>query len=251
MRTITAVIIEDEPLSSMYLTGLLRTWCAHVEVMATVADYEAAIDAINRLKPQFIFLDIDLLNCTGFDVLKGLSVHYPSIIFTAAFGDATLNLIKPCGLPYLQKPIDGDELLAVVQKTILRSNELLQQQLQLLLQRLEQVNEPSVICAETNDGCHVFINTADIVCIEANGAECIFTLSGNDIVRAVNFSLKDCGSLLCASLFCRVSQKHLINLELAESFCAGEEPYVVMKNKLQIPVAAKKAEAVRSALSKK
>lgn len=249
MKTITALIIEDEPLSSMYLTCLLQTWCAEVEILATVTNCEEAIAVINRLQPQLAFLDIDLINCTGFDVLKGLSVHYPAIIFTAAFGDATLNLIKPSGLPYLQKPIDGEDLLAIVRKTIQCPAETLQQQLQLLLQRLEGNSRSQPICAETVSGSPVFINVNDIICIEADGARTVFTLLESDAAEVVNLSLKDCESILDAAVFCRVSQKHIINLLFAENFIGEAEPYVLMKNKLCIPVAAKKVEAVKAMLS--
>ena len=84
MIKLTSIIVEDEILSRMYLKSLLQIWCSHVEVLAAAEDCDSAVSVIDALKPELLFLDIALLNSTGFDVVKRLNTHYPKIIFTTA-----------------------------------------------------------------------------------------------------------------------------------------------------------------------
>jgi two-component system, LytTR family, response regulator len=245
MKNLTALIVEDEPLSRMYLNSLLQTWYSHIEVVATAADCEDAITTINQWQPELVFLDIELLNSTGFDVVKSLNKHYPFIIFTTAFGDQTLKIIKPSGLTYLQKPIDSDDLLTVIKKISVQKKELYLQQLQQLLYTLDNENKPASIYVETVDGNCVFIKLSEIMSIEAKGAECIFFLADGSEMHINNLSPKDCESFLCEHSFLKVSQKHIINIDFAVMIDESAEPCVVMKNKSQIAVSPKKIETVK------
>ena len=248
MIKLTSIIVEDEILSRMYLKSLLQIWCSHVEVLAAAEDCDSAVSVIDALKPDLVFLDIALLNSTGFDVVKRLNTHYPKIIFTTAFGDHTLKIIKPSGLPFLQKPIDSDDLVAIINKTTAQSKDAHCLQLQHLLQTLLNENNPSSVYIETNEGAGVFVVLAEIIFIEAKGAECILYLAKGNELHINNHGLKECESFLSDRCFFRVSQKHIINKDFIEQFHENAGPYVLMKNKISIAVSLKKVTTLKNFL---
>lgn len=243
---IRAIIIEDEMMSRLYLQGLLATWCPAIEVVAIAADCDHAVSAINELKPDLAFLDIELLSCTAFDVIKMLKGHYPKIIFTTALGDAALKIIKPSGIFFLQKPIDSDDLLEVMDKLSLLNELQHLQQLQQIIQTLDNEYKPQTIFTEFGNEGYCFISTASIVSIEAVSNLCNFVLADGNNVTAHNQTIKDCESFLCANNFLRVSQKHIVNTAFIESLHTTDEPFLLLTNGACIAVSSKKIDAIRS-----
>jgi DNA-binding LytR/AlgR family response regulator len=159
-----------------------------------------------------------------------------------------LKIIKPSGLPFLQKPIDSDDLIAVIHKASAQSIDQYLLQLQHLLQTLLNENKPATIYTETTDGNSAFIMLSEIMFIEATGAACIFFLTEGNGLHVNNHGLKDCESFLCEHSFFRVSQKHIINIDFVETINESAEPYVVMKNKSCIAVSPKKVAALKAFL---
>ena len=111
-----AIIIDDIKQARKALHHDLIDYCEDVQVIGEADNVSDAISLINEVKPDLVFLDIDLgNNTTGFDVLKKITSP-PKIIFTTAFDHFAIKAFKFGAIDYLLKPIDEEELIAAVKK---------------------------------------------------------------------------------------------------------------------------------------
>jgi response regulator of citrate/malate metabolism len=104
------IIVDDEDGSREALKGLLQLYFSQVEVLAICQNNHDAAEAIQRLRPQLVFLDVRMQHETGFDLLKGLPEIFFEIIFVTAYAEYALEAIKYSALDYLLKPIQVDDL---------------------------------------------------------------------------------------------------------------------------------------------
>lgn len=110
------VIIEDEALSAKRLAKLITEVYPKVKILALLASVNEALSWFEKNdNPDIIFLDIELNDGTGFEVVKKLS-DYPHIIFTTAYEKYALDAFKFNSIDYLLKPIDKNELRSAIQK---------------------------------------------------------------------------------------------------------------------------------------
>ena len=116
MKTYKAVIIEDEERSTIVLQNLLETYCPDVEVVGNATSVQDGIKTVNALQPDILFLDVQIVGGTGFDILEKLNNTKVSIIFTTAYDHYALKAFKFSAIDYLLKPIDIDELKIAVKK---------------------------------------------------------------------------------------------------------------------------------------
>src|SRR4051812_8990235 len=117
MRTI---IVDDEKLSRSVLTLLLEKHCPAVEIVAVCADGISALEAIEKHKPELLFLDVEMPGLNGFEVLQACKDASFSIIVTTSHDHYALEAIRHNALDYLMKPIIKDDLEDAVDKALLR-----------------------------------------------------------------------------------------------------------------------------------
>jgi two-component system LytT family response regulator len=122
-----AYIVEDEKLAGNRLKQLILDGTHDLEIIGESQKGKEAIKEINSLKPELIFLDIQLLDMTGFDVLQNL-VYQPYIIFTTAYHQYAIDAFEHFAVDYLLKPIEQDKfnksikkLLKMMDKTSMQS----------------------------------------------------------------------------------------------------------------------------------
>lgn len=114
-RPYTTLIIDDEPLARVRLKTLIKDYPETFELIGEAENGEEAIEKINRLKPALIFLDIQLPEITGFDVLK--AVHcFPKVIFCTAYDEFALKAFDTNCLDYLVKPLTKERFGLTVEK---------------------------------------------------------------------------------------------------------------------------------------
>ena len=116
MSTLRAIIVEDEPSGLENLKYKVANNCPEVEIVAECMSGQEAIRAIKRLLPDFIFLDVQLGDMSGFDVLEAIPYPTFEVIFTTSYDDYAVQAIKKNALDYLLKPIEVDELLDAIAK---------------------------------------------------------------------------------------------------------------------------------------
>jgi two-component system, LytTR family, response regulator len=239
MRTL---LVDDEPKNTRILRKLLEDYCPKVQIIGDAGDIKAAYTLIRELKPDLVFLDIEMPYGNAFDLLDQLMPIDFSIIFITAFDDYTLKAFKYSAIDYLLKPVDIEELKVAVNKASEKiQNRSINVQLENLLENLKH-NQMALqkIAIPTSDGI-VFLNVDAIIRCEANGS--YTTIYSNDNQKMVTSKgIKDYEDMLPATIFCRIHNSHLINLNRIKKYHKGRGGYVVMEDGTSIEVASRRKE---------
>ena len=109
-----AILIDDEKNALEMLEWMLQKNCPDVEILAMCDSPLEGLEKIKQLKPDIIFLDIEMPQLNGFDLLDRLGKHDSDVIFTTAYNQFAIKAFKICALDYLLKPIDADDLKGAV-----------------------------------------------------------------------------------------------------------------------------------------
>jgi two-component system LytT family response regulator len=145
-KTINAVIIEDEPKNAALLKKMLDMYCPQVTVCGNANSVENAVALITKTKPDLLFLDIEISGGNAFHLLDILQPVKFDIIFVTAYDSYLLKAIRYSALDYLFKPINIQELVAAVNKSIAKINtQKISQQIELLLENLSTSKQPATI----------------------------------------------------------------------------------------------------------
>ncbi len=110
-----AIVIDDEPAARRLMKSLLEEYAQVVTVVAEAGNGREAITKIEELRPDLIFLDIQMPDLTGFEVLERLT-HKPNVIFTTAYEQYAIKAFENFSIDYLLKPVKEDELNAAINK---------------------------------------------------------------------------------------------------------------------------------------
>ena len=113
---IRTLIIDDEQHCVDRLTQLLEAHKNSVHLMNALLSVEEGVSAIKKLSPDLIFLDVQIHDKTGFDLLKQIDTHDLEVIFTTAYDKYAVQAFKFSALDYLLKPVDADELQHAINK---------------------------------------------------------------------------------------------------------------------------------------
>lgn len=233
-----AVIVEDELHSRETLKNLIEEFCPDVQVSGMAGSVKEAVEVIRQVKPNIVFLDIELQVGTGFDVLAQLSDLTFDVVFTTAYEHYAIRAIKFSSLDYLLKPIDLEELQQALQKAKTHQNEsTLKQQYEILLANMAGKGMKR-ICLSTADRFE-FVHVEEIVLCEANGSYTNVYLKGNKKIM-VSRNLKEYETLLAEENFMRVHNSFLINLSEVKQFVKSEGGYILMNDNQQVSISPKK-----------
>lgn len=238
---IRAVIIDDEPKNITILEKMLEQFCPQVEVTGRASDSRTGADTIKQERPDLVFLDIEMPYGNAFDLLDSLKPINFEVIFVTAFDNYMLKAFKYSALDYLLKPVDIGELKAAVDNVIHRktSRPIDMQQLELLLSTLKNPRMPlERIALPSQDGLELH-NINDIVRCEAQrGYTHIFLQNGQKILSSRN--IKEFEDLLPDSIFFRIHNSHLVNLNFVKRYQKGRGGFLEMNDGTQIEVAIRR-----------
>lgn len=241
MREITAIIIDDLEDSRKLLKQDLLDYCPHVKVIGEADGVVSGLKVIKTLKPELVFLDINMNDGSGFDLLEIIDSPAFRIIFTTASDSYAIKAFKFSAVDYLLKPIDIDELIAAVNK--LESNAATPDNYEILKNNLSK-REIERIALHTHDKIHVH-SISEIVRCESSVNYTTFYFSDSS-KKMITKTLKYFDQVLCGSGFFRVHQSHLINSLYIKEFVKTDGGYILMKDNTVIPISnRKKAEVVK------
>jgi two-component system, LytTR family, response regulator len=225
--TIRAVIVDDEPLARLRIRSLLAE-VEDVEVVAECANGREAIQAIEESPPDLLFLDIQMPELDGFDVLQAIGVgHAPVVIFVTAYDQFALRAFEAHALDYLLKPFDDERFEAALE----RARERIRQQQGGDLDRrlrafLEEVRgDRGYLQRLVVPSGHrsVFIRTEEIDWIEAERNYIRLHVGGRAYLLRENMSRIE--SALDPAKFCRIHRSTIVNIDriqAVESLFRGE-----------------------------
>jgi len=213
---IRVILVDDEPQSSKALDIKLRELADDIEVVGIFNHPEKAVTAIKKLKPDLVFLDIEMPGMNGFQLLEKLEQFDFEVIFVTAYNEYMLNALHVSALDYLLKPVEAEELnnaLSRFRKRILIHNTLLEkkEQIELLSETLRDQNGPKRLAVATLQGV-TFLKIKEIVRVEALSNYSTFHLVNNQKIM-VSKTLKDFESLLTQQNFFRVNRSCIVNTD--------------------------------------
>lgn len=242
---LTAVIVDDVAQARTTLKEDLATYCPNIKIIGEADGVVSASKLLNKIKPDVVFLDIQLQDGTGFDILEILGDISFQVIFTTASDEFAIKAFKFSAVDYLLKPVDPDELILSVQK-ISKVNHSTQENYDLLLNTVKEQSTPKRLALHTLEKIHV-TEIADIVRCESNGNYTTFYFKGGHKLL-VTKTLKEYDQMLSEYQFARVHQSHLINAQQIKEFVKIDGGYLVMRDGSRIPVSLRKKSVVMKLL---
>ena len=203
---------------------------------------------IKQNDPDLIFLDVQLTDGTGFEVLESLSPLRGVVIFTTAYDHYAIKAFKFSAIDYLLKPIDIDELKTAVTKVPQANSTVDGYKLQNLLSNLKRVPEEDPVLLVPSMESIDFVRIEDIIRCEANGAYSMLHLREgrplmvSKVIKEFEFLLKDYG-------FYRVHQSHLINLKEIRKYVRTHNS-ILMRDGTELQLARSRKEGFFERMSK-
>lgn len=238
---ISAIIIDDEQHCIDRLTNLLTNYCSDtVELPGAYKSVEDGIEAIKKIKPGLVFLDVEIKDKTGFDLLQQLPEINFEVIFTTAYDKYAVQAFKFSAIDYLLKPVDADELQAAIKKLNEKhSQKEMAQKFDMLFYNLKNLQGASKkICVPVITG-FVFLNVDEIIHCESNVNYTTLFLKDKQKLLVAK-TLKEFEELLTDYNFFRVHNSHLINLAYIKSYNKGKGGSVTMENGSEVEVSTRR-----------
>ena len=238
-QTISALIVDDEFQSREVISLMLSAMFPEIKIVGLAGTVNEGLEGIEKRKPQLVFLDVQMKNETGFDLLDKLNEKNFQLIFTTAHSEFAVKAFRYSALDYLIKPIDASELEYAVKKAKQRiqlHQSSTPEQVQLLTQHLDGSKKiPDKIAIPTPEGL-MFIWVNDIIyCHGLGNYTEFFLLNGQKITSS--HTLKQYEELLSDHLFFRAHKSFLINLSHIKKYLRGEGGTAVMSNGHEIEIA--------------
>ena len=243
---LTALIIDDVPQARATLKQDLADYCPEIKVLGEAEGVLTGAKAIRQHQPQLVFLDIQMQDGSGFDLLEILGNDAPLIIFTTASDAFAIKAFRFSAIDYLLKPIDPDELMAAVEKAQSKSGND-PGSLEVLKEAMNGKKAISRLALNTLEKIHI-ANIADIIRLEASANYTMFYFQDGSKTM-VTKTLKEYDQLLSEHGFLRVHQSHLVNLDCVKDYVKIDGGYLVMQDGSDVAVSSRKKAEVLKAIS--
>jgi len=234
---IRAVTIDDEPESRKAITNILTDYCKDVTILGEADNVASGIKLIKETNPDVVFLDIQMPDGNGFDILESFDTINFHVIFVTAFNQYAIKAIEFSAIDYLLKPLDPAKLLKAVEK-LKNLSPKINQSSERVEMLLKNKNNVSKIALPTLNG-YRFVKVKDIIRCEANNNYTSFYLQTTEKI-VVTRTLKDFESMLKDDSFIRVHQSHLINIDYVEQYIKGDGGTAIMSDGSEVEISRRK-----------
>lgn len=240
---IKAILIDDETHCRETLAIKLEKYCPEVHLLAQCNSGAEGIQAIARHQPDVVFLDVEMPEMNGFEMLGQLSSISFEVIFTTGYDAYAIKAIRFSALDYLLKPIDKDELKKAMAKLQHKIKHNLTDQLYILLQKMGNKQAPlQKIALPTFEGFELVSIDNILHCESDSNYTHILLRNGNKLL--ISRTLKEIEELLEGYPFLRIHNSHVVNLNEIVRFVRGEGGYVIMSNNTTIAVSRSRKDAL-------
>jgi len=241
---IKAIIIDDELHCLESLSLMLKDHCSEVQLIEQSLSAAKGLEAIEKFKPDLVFLDIEMPVMNGFELLEQLSTIPFAVIFTTSYDQYAIRAIRFSALDYLLKPIDPKELVIAVKKVQEERHLPLAEQFQILLNQIQGKGGGfSKIAVPTAEGFEL-IYAEQIICCEASDNYTHFSLKNKTKVIACRTLKEIAEQLQGFPFFVRVHNSYLVNLNEVLRYIRGEGGYLIMSDGTSVNVSRSRKEAL-------
>jgi Response regulator of the LytR/AlgR family len=237
MDKIRTVIVEDEISAREVLKNYVAKYCPQLEIVGEANDCKSAIGVLHELRPQLVFLDVEMPYGNAFDVLEGCKDLYFETIFATAFSEYSLRALNQSAAYYLLKPISIEELIQAVNKVQqhIINNEIFNRNRIMVENFREPKPERQRVILPTLEG------------FEVERIEDILRLQGNGNFTDVYFRKKiKSKKMVCRLLkyfdeilpypFMRVHKSHIINTTAIKSYLKNSGGIIVLEDDTEIEI---------------
>lgn len=241
LEKIKAIVVDDELRARTLLQGMLHEYLPQVEVLALCEDVPSAVKTIRKLKPNLIFLDIEMPGNSGlelFDFFNEGEIDF-EIIFTTAYSDYAIQAFKLSAVDYLLKPIDVAELENAVARYQTKTNRQ-KSELAILSQNLKRKNTGK-IAVPTSAGVKL-IDETTIVYLKADSSYTEIKLNDKSQI-IVSRTLKNFEETLATdSTFFRCHKSYVVNMRFVKEYIKSDGGYLVLDTNETLPLSPEKAD---------
>lgn len=241
---IKAILIDDEMHCLKTLDILLKEYCANVQVLEKCSDAATGLKAIETHKPDLVFLDIEMPQMNGFEMLERLPQINFAVIFTTGYDQYAIKAIHFSALDYLLKPIDPRELTDAVKKVEEQRHLPMAEQFQMLLKKINGANSGfNKIAIPTAEGFELILSD-QILYFEADDNYTHVFLKNRNKIIACRTLKKIEEQIQDYNFFVRVHNSYMVNLNEVVKYVRGEGGYLVMSNNASVNVSRSRKDAL-------
>lgn len=230
------LIVDDEARSRRVLEKYLNEYCPQAKVVGAVGDIPEAVEAIHALQPNLIFLDIEMPEEDGFQLLKHFDAPDFMIVFVTAYQEYAIKAFRSSAVDYLLKPLEIAELIQAVNKALdlhklkINSN----RQLDTLRSNLNKAQITRRLALPVSDG-YIFVAVEDIICLAANGSYTHVYITGKKPLL-ISKKLYQLSEMIVHPNMFKPHRSYLINLNHVQQYSRRDGGHILMANDLEIPL---------------
>lgn len=241
MRT---VIIDDEPKSRQTLSNFILKYAPDLQIVGEADCVKNGVLLIETEQPELVFLDIQMPDGTGFDLLGQIMYNDFKLIFCTSFDQYAVKAFRFSAIDYLLKPLDPDIFTAAIKKISAEDNSHTKRKIDVL--NLNK-SEFSRIALHSADGISL-VNISDIIRCESSGNYTRFIIKDQSNLF-VTKTLKEFDDILSSQNFIRIHKSFLVNLIHIKKYIKGEGGWVIMSDDSKIEVSRRKKDLLLQVLS--
>lgn len=238
MKTLKAIIVDDEVKLQQVFKHKLEEYCPSIQVVATAINVNTAYDAIQAHRPDIVFLDIQMPNETGFELLERFEETHFEVIFVTGFNNYLLDALQVSAADYILKPVCTKKLI----EAVARAKERIHHKervafYQNLVHNTKNLGDQATKLAIPSADSYEFVQISDIIRCEGwDKYTRIYFKDGSEIVSSYYIGIfKD---MLTSYGFYSTHRSHLINIQYITRYL--KEGTVIMSDTSQVPVSRRK-----------
>lgn len=245
------LVIDNEASIRESLVSAIRAFCPQIEDIAEADGIESGKEKIQSYQPDLVFLDVELGNGTGMDLLSQLQKITFNIIFVTAHNKYAIDAFKYSAIDFLLKPINPEELIRSVNRAEKKSNsDNLLKQLSIL--KTEYTNtslqEKKIVLSE-QDSIHI-LKSSEIIYCTSEGNYTTFYTNARDGKIVISKNMKVFEDMLSPLGFIRVHNSYLVNINKIEKYDKGDGGFIYVNGGTKIPVSQRKKELLMALFKK-
>ena len=239
---IKTILIDDENKCLTTMRAILERYCPQVVIAATASNGVEGLKAIEKIQPDLIFLDIEMPIMSGLKMMEEIKEPNFQVVFTTAYDQYAINAFKFSALDYLLKPIDEQEVIAVIKKMEDKKNSTHDDsRLKILSEMMKNVELPTrhrKIALPSGEGFYIK-SLNDIAYMEADGNYTKVFFSDKKMLL-VSKQMGDFDEMLNAQFFFRIHKGFLINMDFVSEYMKADGGMVRLLTGAELPLARRR-----------
>lgn len=242
--SIRALVIDNEEEIRESVVDLVKAFCPDISALSTASSVSSGIEKIKLFKPDLVFLDVELGDGTGMNVLSHFEEIPFDVIFITAHNKYAVDAFRLSAIDFLLKPINPTELVIAVQKALEKKEQnTIFRQLKILNENYKSaLSAEQKIVLKDSDSIY-FIKTKDIIRCESEGSYTTFYLVNKEKIL-ISKTIKEYDELLTPYGFLRTHQSHLVNTLHIKRFDRNDGGVLILENNYSVPVSQRKKESI-------